>query len=205
MRSQGCKPLERPEKNPSLLPQAGAEPQAQRLHKKQSSGVCESKQHCRSTNFLTRNENPERKRTYRRRSEHSLVCHNRSMRRLFAILAAAAVFALPAFPADDEDLTRLRIEVKDLKGKPVERANVIVKFVQGRSIKKFGKLNKKSWELKTNQEGWVTLPPLPKGTVVVQIIAKNYQTYGETFDIQEDEKTIQVQLKPPQPQYSAHQ
>jgi len=127
------------------------------------------------------------------------------MGRLVAILVAASVFALPALAGDEDELTRIRVEVKNLKGKPVERASVIVKFVQGRSIKKFGKLDKKSWELKTNQEGWVTLPPLPKGTVVVQVIAKNFQTYGETFDIQENEKTIEVQLKPPQAQYSAHQ
>jgi hypothetical protein len=36
------------------------------------------------------------------------------------------------------------------------------------------------------------------------VIAKGYQTFGETIEINEDEKTVEIQLKPPQPQYSAH-
>jgi len=37
------------------------------------------------------------------------------------------------------------------------------------------------------------------------VIAKGYQTFGQTFEVMEEEKTIEVQLNPPQPQYSAHQ
>jgi hypothetical protein len=36
------------------------------------------------------------------------------------------------------------------------------------------------------------------------VIAKGYQTHGETFAVYEEEKTVQVVLNPPQPQYSAH-
>jgi hypothetical protein len=39
----------------------------------------------------------------------------------------------------------------------------------------------------------------------VQVIAKGYQTFGNTFEVEEEEKTIEVKLNPPQPQYSAHQ
>jgi len=38
----------------------------------------------------------------------------------------------------------------------------------------------------------------------VQVTAKGYQTYGEKYEINEEEKTIEVKLKPPQSQYSAH-
>jgi hypothetical protein len=38
----------------------------------------------------------------------------------------------------------------------------------------------------------------------VQIIAKEYQTFGQNFDVDEEEKTIDIKLNPPQPQYSAH-
>ncbi len=100
--------------------------------------------------------------------------------------------------------TRLQIEVKNPNGKPVDNASVIVKFVEGRSIAKFGAKNRKEWDLKTNQEGIAKIPSIPQGKILIQIIAKNYQTFGQTFDVQEDEKTIEIKLNPPQPQYTAH-
>ena len=101
--------------------------------------------------------------------------------------------------------TKLRIEVKNLSDNPVDRASVLVRFVEGRSVVKLGKKIRTSWELKTNQEGVATIPPIPQGQILVQVIAKNYQTYAQKFEINEEEKTIEVKLKPPQSQYSAHQ
>jgi len=48
------------------------------------------------------------------------------------------------------------------------------------------------------------IPPIPQGKILVQVIAKGYQTFGETVDVSEEEKTVEVKLNPPQPQYSAH-
>jgi hypothetical protein len=128
------------------------------------------------------------------------------------IYAAMLVLALACLPgatvasaADDDDMTRIRVEVKNLDEKPIERASVVVRFVQGRSVKKLGRKAIKSWEMKTNQEGVAKMPPLPQGEILVQVIAKNYQTFGERFTINEPEKTIEVTLNPPQPQYSVHQ
>jgi hypothetical protein len=128
------------------------------------------------------------------------------------IYAAMLVLALACLPgataasaADDDDMTRIRVEVKNLDEKPIERASVVVRFVQGRSVKKLGRKVIKSWEMKTNQEGVAKMPPLPQGEILVQVIAKNYQTFGERFTINEPEKTIEVTLNPPQPQYSVHQ
>lgn len=101
-------------------------------------------------------------------------------------------------------MTKLRVEVTNLEGKPVVRASVIVKFVEGRSAVKFGKKIRKSWEMRTNQDGVANIPELPQGKILIQVIAKNYQTFGQAFDVNEDEKTIEIKLKPPQPQYSAH-
>ena len=101
--------------------------------------------------------------------------------------------------------TKLRIEVKNEDGKPVDRASVIVKFVEGRSIAKLGKKIRTSWELRTNQDGVASVPPIPQGKILVQIIAKKYQTFGQQFDINEEEKTLEISLKPPQSQYSAHE
>ncbi len=133
------------------------------------------------------------------------VCHNEVMLSRLAFLLALAVVFLPlAAEEDDDGTTRLRIEVKNLYDKPVERASVIVKFVEGRSVVKFGKKIRTRWELRSNNEGVARIPPIPQGKILVQVIAKGYQTFGETYDVDETEKTIEVKLNPPQPQYSAH-
>ena len=118
-------------------------------------------------------------------------------------MAGMAALAAPLWA--DRPTTRLRVEVRNHKGEPVDRASVIVRFVEGRSIKRFGKKKKRQWELKTNQEGVAKMPPLPQGKILVQVIAKKYQTFGKYFEVNEPERTIQVTLNPPQPQYSAHQ
>jgi hypothetical protein len=121
-----------------------------------------------------------------------------------ALLAASAVLLTGSLSADDE-MTRLKVEVKTLGDRPIERAAVIVNFVEGRSIAKLGKKVQTRWEVRTNQEGVAKVPLIPEGKVRVQVIAKGYQTFGETFDVEGDEKTLTIKLNPPQPPYSAHQ
>jgi hypothetical protein len=116
-------------------------------------------------------------------------------------LILSIVLALPMLAAD---MTTLTISVKSPGGKPVENASVIVKFVKGRSKAKFGKKIRLDWELRSNQEGLAKIPPIPQGTILVQIIAKDYQTFGQDFDVDEEQKTLEITLNPPQPQYSAH-
>ena len=122
-----------------------------------------------------------------------------------ALLLAIALVAGALCSTASAQMTKLRIEVKNMDGKPVDNSSVLVRFVEGRSAVKLGKKIKTSWEMKTNQEGTVSIPPIPQGKILVQVMAKGYQTYGQTVDVSDDEKTIQVQLKPPQSQYSAHQ
>lgn len=104
----------------------------------------------------------------------------------------------------DTPMTRLRVDVKTLGGKPIERASVILDFQEGRSVVKLGKKVIKHWESRTNQDGIAKLPEIPQGKVRIQVIAKGYQTFGETYEILEEEKTIEIRLNPPQPQYTAH-
>ena len=110
---------------------------------------------------------------------------------------------LPALRADDLT-TRLRIEVKTQSGNPIDRAAVVVRFIQGRSVAKLGKKIVKNWELRTNQEGWAKIPPIPQGKLLVQVIAKGYQTFGQTYDVNEEERTIEIKLNDPQEQHSVH-
>ena len=123
----------------------------------------------------------------------------RGIRGLFLIL----VLAIPGLA--DPPMTKLRIEVKNHYDKPVDRADVVVRFVEGRSVAKLGRKVITHWELRTNQEGIARIPTIPQGKIRIQVIAKGYQTFGQTFDVNEEEKTIDVKLNPPQAQYSQHQ
>lgn len=105
----------------------------------------------------------------------------------------------------EEGMTALRIKVTTHSGRPVDRASVIVRFVEGRSVVKLGKKIMTSWELRTNQDGIARIPPIPQGKIRVQVVAKGFQTFGEFIQVQEEEKLIEVKLNPPQPQYSSHQ
>jgi hypothetical protein len=124
------------------------------------------------------------------------------MRKLLVLsLLALSMLTLPGFAGD---LTKLKFVVTSAPGKPVDHANVIVKFVEGRSVVKFGKKIRTTWEVHTIQDGTAEVPEVPKGKILIQVIAKNYQTFGQTFDVADDEKTIDIKLSPPQQQYTAH-
>ncbi len=124
--------------------------------------------------------------------------------RTFALLALLFGLVATALAADPP-MTKLRIEVKNLAGKPIERASVVVRFAGSRSVAKLGKKVITSWEVRTNQEGVAKIPELPQGSIRIQVIAKDYQTFGQTFEVTEPEKTVEIQLKPPQAQYSSQQ
>lgn len=122
--------------------------------------------------------------------------------RFFTVLALLA-FSMPALA--DPPMTTLLVEVRNPSDKPVDRASVVVRFIEGRSPVKLGKKIVTTWQMKTNQDGVAKIPPIPQGKIRVQVIAKGYQTFGDTYEVEETERTILVKLNPPQPPYSAHQ
>jgi hypothetical protein len=110
---------------------------------------------------------------------------------------------LAALPMLADDSTKLEIRVTTEAGRPIENASVVIKFKGGAKIKPNPKF-RKEWDVKTSQEGLVKLPSIQKGAILIQIRADNFQTFGQVFDVQEDERVLEIKLKPPQPQYSAH-
>ncbi len=122
------------------------------------------------------------------------------MRAVRFLLIALALCTLPVVA--DSDTTLLRIEVKTLAGKPIERASVVVRFVGGRSAAKLGRKVRTTWETRSNQDGIAKVPEIPKGKIRIQVIAKGYQTFGQDFEVEEDERTLEIKMNPPQPQYS---
>lgn len=118
-----------------------------------------------------------------------------------APLLLAGILAASSFAAE---MTRLQVVVKNLDGKPVEHAAVILKFVSSTAKIKIGKATT-TWEARTNQDGILKVPSMPQGKIQVQVIAKGFQTFGQVFQVNEADKTIEIKLNPPQQQYSAHQ
>lgn len=119
------------------------------------------------------------------------------MRNVWAI--ALALYSLP-FLAIAED-TRLTVQVTSSDtGKPIDRASVVVKFRHGLNVNM--KKIVTNWESRTNQDGKITLPPMPHGEITVQVIAGNYQTFGDVYELTDKEQTISIKLNRPQAQYS---
>jgi hypothetical protein len=106
------------------------------------------------------------------------------------------VFA-PGAQAKDE-WTSLNIVVQDQENSPIPRASLIVRTLKG---KKKDKLDK-SLQLRTSQQGTASLPPIKRGSVLIQVIAEDFQTFGDRYELTEPEQTITITLKPPQKQYS---
>lgn len=100
--------------------------------------------------------------------------------------------------------TTISVVVQNEHEKPVANAAVILDFLGSRQVMKLGMKKAIHWEVHTNQEGKAHFPPVPEGTVQLQIITKTYQTYGEKIDVEGPEKVMNITLHPPQSQYSAH-
>jgi hypothetical protein len=128
-------------------------------------------------------------------------CYDNSSMKFHAMAAFLAFsLALVAKPPE----TTIKVVVKNQFDKPVENAAVILDFLGSHQITKLGKRKPVHWEVHTNQEGIAHFPPVPQGTVQLQVISKQYQTYGNKIDVDTPEKTVEITLNPPQKQYSAH-
>lgn len=91
-----------------------------------------------------------------------------------------------------------RVEVTILRNedsKPVENASVIF-HIEG---------DKGNMELKTNEDGKTMIDVLPKDSkILIQVIAKGYQTYGGDYQLDKDQLAYEIKLKRPGEQYSIY-
>jgi hypothetical protein len=98
----------------------------------------------------------------------------------------------------DTDAKDVRLTIVVTGGedkKPVDSASVYVRYVEEHKV---GKDKKIEMNLKTNQSGVCHVPVIPPGKFVVQVIAEGWKTYGEYFDINQTEQTINITLvRPP--------
>lgn len=97
-------------------------------------------------------------------------------------------------PAAHIEITVLR----DSNGKPLQDAHVIFHPVEGDK-------DKGGLELKTNEDGKSIIDVIPIGdTIRLQIIANGYQTYGQDFQVDKPEISMEIRMKRPGAQYSTY-
>jgi hypothetical protein len=90
--------------------------------------------------------------------------------------------------------TRLRIVVTG-NDKPVSNASVYVKYNEPAGLFRRDKLAEMSF--KTNLDGSVKVPEVPRGKILIQVIAKGWHTYGKWYEVETESETIQIKLDPP--------
>jgi hypothetical protein len=147
-----------------------------------------------------------RKKLDRIPKQHSnlLLTQRRGVWRFFLLLAFAFIL-LPATmsaqsgskPAKEKEsgTTKLRIEVTAGEaGDVVEGASVYVRFETER---KFAKDKKVEQNWKTNKEGVIKIPSVPRGKVLIQVIAPNWKTFGQWYELDQEEQTIKIRLQKP--------
>jgi hypothetical protein len=96
----------------------------------------------------------------------------------------------------DSKIVHLTIMVTGGEDKhPVDNASVYVRYVEDRKLYKDKKIE---MNFKTNMAGIVHVPEIPRGKFMVQVIAEGWKTYGEYFDVNQSEQTINISLvRPP--------
>jgi hypothetical protein len=88
--------------------------------------------------------------------------------------------------------------LRDLDGKPIENAAVVFHPMEGEK-------NEGNMELKTDGDGKTVIDVLPiGGKVRLQVIAKGFQTFGDDYDNDQAEQTIEIRMKRPGEQYSIY-
>src|ERR1035437_1449086 len=110
------------------------------------------------------------------------------------LLLAALLFAAVALWAGP--MTKLKIVVTNQAGKAIDRAEVIVRWNANAKHPRasFGRNVRTQFEMRSNQEGEALMPTVPQGNILIQINAKGYQTFGKVFDVDQEEKTIEIKL-----------
>ena len=104
-----------------------------------------------------------------------------------------------AATGQQSDTVTIRIEVTGgEKNKPVEAASVYVRYTETHKLRHDHKVE---MNVKTTPQGKVRVPYVPKGTVLIQVIAEGWKTFGKNFDITEDEQLIKIHLDKPHQWY----
>lgn len=82
--------------------------------------------------------------------------------------------------------------------KPIQNAAVVFHAIKGDK-------DKGGLELKSNEDGVAVMDVIPIGdTVLLQVIANGYQTYGGEYKVSKPQMSVHIRLKRPGQQYSIY-
>ncbi|HUX68442.1 MAG TPA: hypothetical protein VMV31_13220 [Terriglobales bacterium] len=114
--------------------------------------------------------------------------------------AAAPAWAQKQKPA--VTTVRVRVTVLNPEGKPLRGAGVVLK----QETVDAGRIPKHPFdvELHTDSKGKIVVQGFQPGIVLVQVIAHNYQTYGQAFIMKNADEAVHVKLKYPRSQVSIY-
>jgi hypothetical protein len=112
-----------------------------------------------------------------------------------ALLAHASGAAAQA-KSDTNVGTRLHLEITGGDpATPVEGASVYLRYVVKHHM---GKDENVEMNLKTNHDGTVVVPFVPRGDVTIQVVAERWKPYGQKYQMTDEEQTVKIHLdKPP--------
>ncbi|HUB01014.1 MAG TPA: hypothetical protein VMA34_21970 [Terracidiphilus sp.] len=120
---------------------------------------------------------------------------------------AAAPLTLSAHPDNNRcrkckvppPASRITVTVlRNDDGKPIRNAAVVFHAIEGDK-------DKGGLELKSNEDGVAVMDVIPIGdTVLLQVIANGYQTYGGEYKVSKPQMSMHIRLKRPGQQYSIY-
>lgn len=96
---------------------------------------------------------------------------------------------------------RVTVTVLDPQGNPVQGAGVVLR----QDSVDQGRLPRRPFDVEdhTDNHGVVTVQGFQPGVVLVQVIARGFQTYGQAFIMRNANESVHVQLQLPQHQLSS--
>ncbi len=127
------------------------------------------------------------------------------MKRLLLISGLLALLTITAIALDkkekkDEKIGDIHVVVlKNDNGKPVRNASVVLHPVDRKGRQESGGL-----QLKTDAEGKADYNGVPYGTLRIQVLAPGFQTFGQDYEINQQEQEITIKLHRPKDQYSIY-
>lgn len=95
----------------------------------------------------------------------------------------------------DSKTSRLRVEVTGgEKSVPVDMASIYVKFVEKRVLAKDQQME---MDVKTNREGVAIVPVVPRGKIILQVVAKGWKPFGEKYELVQEQEVVKIHLDRP--------
>jgi hypothetical protein len=111
---------------------------------------------------------------------------------------------LVAFPARAHaatpERTTVHVLVKDAASdQPIANARLTLQFREPAGEVRPSRSKVLSFSAKTNAQGRCKFSNIPKGTIHLIVTAERHQTFGQDFELEQDNQLIEVKLKKPQP------